>query len=227
MDIFDIESYNVQHMIFKRNVGVLDPLVVLSPKVTGIVTVSLISVGVISLLALGLLSKESVTGRSGITRLDKPAPNFTLNLFDGDKLTLAEHIGQPMVINFWNPSCPPCVKEAPLLEKTWRSYMNNGVQFIGVGLLMLDTEQSSKDYIKKFDITYPNGLDKNGTITVDYGVIGLPVTFFVNREGIVERRWVGAIREEQLVTWVKKLSSGTPPSEEAEGENPEDYVGFK
>jgi cytochrome c biogenesis protein CcmG/thiol:disulfide interchange protein DsbE len=92
---------------------------------------------------------------------------------------------------------------------------------------MRDTEQNSKDYIKKFDITYPNGLDKNGTITVDYGVIGLPVTFFVNREGIVERRWVGAIREEQLVTWVKELSSGTPPSEEAEGQNPEDYVGFK
>ena len=214
-------------MIFKHSVGVLDSLVVLSPKVIGVVTVSLISVGVLSLLALGMLNKESVTGRSGITRLDKPAPDFTLKLFDGNELTLAEHIGQPMVINFWNPSCPPCRREAPFLEKTWRSYMDDGVQFIGVGLPMLDTEQSSKDYVKHFDITYPNGLDKNGTITVEYGVIGLPVTFFVNREGIVERRWVGAIGEEQLVAWVKELGSGIPPSERAEGENPEDYVGFK
>ena len=198
----------------------------LSLRAIGVVAVGLVIASILSLLALGLLNKEPVTGRSGITRLQKPAPEFTLPLLDGGELVLAQHLGKPVVINFWNPSCPPCFQEAALLEKTWRSYKDKGVQFVGVGLLMLDTEQDSRAYLKEFDITYPNGLDRDGKITVDYGVIGLPVTFFVNQDGIVERRWVGAIREAQLVAWVEELSAWVAPSGQAEGKDLESFVGF-
>ena len=56
-------------------------------------------------------------------------------------------------------------------------------------------------------------------MTVDYGVIGLAVTFFVNRDGIVERRWVGAVREGTLVAWLDEMVAGLAPSGEAEVED--------
>ena len=54
-----------------------------------------------------------------------------------------------------------------------------------------------------------NGFDDDGIITIEYGVIGMPTTFFVNREGIVEAKWVGSIPDFVLNSWVKDLINGT------------------
>jgi hypothetical protein len=61
---------------------------------------------------------------------------------------------------------------------------------------------------------------------VDYGVIGLPVTFFVSAEGVVEGRWVGAISESKLVDWVEALLEGMTPSSGPEGETPGGFQKF-
>ena len=193
----------------------------LSLRGTAIIAIVLVGAGLVSLLALGLLNKTSVTERSGITRVQKPAPEFTLPLLNGGRLEMARLRGQPVVINFWASWCPPCRLEAGLLERAWRSYKDQGVMFVGVDIQ--DTEAEGVAYVEEFDITYPNGLDAEGTITVDYGVIGLPVTFFVNRDGTVERRWVGAIDEARLVTWLDELVAGVALSGQEEGENLEGF----
>ena len=193
----------------------------LSLRGTAIIAIVLVGAGLVSLLALGLLNKTSVTERSGITRVQKPAPEFTLPLLNGGRLEMARLRGQPVVINFWASWCPPCRLEAGLLERAWRSYKDQGVMFVGVDIQ--DTEAEGVAYVEEFDITYPNGLDAEGTITVDYGVIGLPVTFFVNRDGTVERRWVGAIAEARLVTWLDELVAGVALSGQEEGENLEGF----
>ena len=195
-----------------------------SPKVVGIVVLGLVVAAFLSLMGLGLVNKSSVTGLSGITRVQKPAPDFTLPLMDGGELVLSQHLGQPVVINFWASWCPPCRDEARPLERTWRAYKDKGVLIVGVDIQ--DTDAEGIAYLREFGITYPNGTDLNGEITVDYGVIGLPVTFFVNRDGVVERRWVGAIGEAQLVAWVEELAAGVAPSGEAEGENKEQFFEF-
>jgi cytochrome c biogenesis protein CcmG/thiol:disulfide interchange protein DsbE len=153
------------------------------------------------LMIWGLLNKTSTTGKSGSTRLEKAAPEFTLSLLNGEDLVLADHIGKPIVINFWASWCPPCREEAKILEKVWRTYKAKDVLFIGIGIQ--DSTEDAESYLKLFDISYPNGLDHDGRITVDYGVIGLPVTFLINETGVVETRWVGAITESQLVSWLE------------------------
>ena len=196
-----------------------------SRRAVGVAVIGLVIAGLFSLMALGLLNREPVTGMSGFTRVGKPAPEFTLPLLDGGELVLSQHIGRPVVINFWASWCHPCREEAPALERAWRSYGDRGVLFVGVEIQ--ETEQEGKTYLEEFDITYPNGLDRDGKITVEYGVIGLPVTFFVNRDGVVERRWVGSIGESQLMAWVDGLVAGVGPSGAAEGENLESFFEFE
>ena len=198
------------------------PLMSRVPRTVAVAVIVLLLAGLLGLMAYGLLSKEPVTGRSGFTRVGKPAPEFTLPLLDGGELALSQYVGQPVVINFWASWCPPCRQESLILERAWRSNGSRDVMFVGVDIQ--DTEEDSRAYVREFGLTYPNGLDADGKITVNYGVIGLPVTFFVNRNGIVERRWVGAINEAQLAALVEQLVSGVAPSgEAAQGQNLEDY----
>ncbi len=190
-------------------------------KAFGFGALIIVVIGLLVLLGIGLTNITPVTGRSGFTRIGKPAPEFKLSLFQGGEVDLASYRGRPIVINFWASWCVPCRQEAPILERLWRSYREKGVQFIGVDIQ--DSEADSLRYLREFDITYPNGLDADGRITVDYGVIGIPVTFFINREGIVERRWVGAVSEARMTEWVQELVAGQAPTGEVEAENLEGF----
>ena len=164
---------------------------------------AIILVSFLGLLVWGLINKQPLTGLSGVTMVNRPAPDFTLTTFTGTTISLKSLIGKPMVINFWASWCPPCRLEAHLLERTWRAYKNRGVVFIGVDIQ--DREEDALDYIREFDITYPNGPDTTGEISIDYGVSGIPVTFFVSRTGEIIRRWVGAVEEGVLISSIEEI----------------------
>ena len=195
----------------------------MKPSATSIVyfVIGVFIIGFVGLMSWGLANKSSVTSLSGIMRVGQPAPDFMLNLFDETTVTLAELEGQPVVINFWASWCPPCREESVVLEQAWRAYRERGVWIVGVDIQ--DTDQEAIAFLSEFEVTYPNGPDSDGEITVAYGVNGLPTTFFVNRNGIVERRWVGAISEDKVVEWIDNLISGLPKSDEAEGGNLENF----
>jgi cytochrome c biogenesis protein CcmG/thiol:disulfide interchange protein DsbE len=165
--------------------------------------VVIVSVGFFGFLVWGLLNKQPLTGLSGITMVNRPAPDFTLTTFKGTTISLEGLKGKPVVINFWASWCPPCRLEAPLLERAWRAYKNREVVFIGVDVQ--DREEDALNYIREFNITYPNGPDPTGEISIDYGVSGLPVTFFVSRQGEIVRRWVGAIERSVLISSIEEI----------------------
>ena len=160
-------------------------------------------VGYLVLMAWGLADRVPVTAQSGVHLIGLPAPGFLVTLFEGGEYSLADRARQPAVINFWASWCGPCRDEALPLERTWRAYGNRGISFIGINTQ--DGEPDARSYLKEFGITYPNGHDHDGTISIDYGIVGMPATFFVNRDGVLIGRWVGAIPEDELVDWVEGL----------------------
>ena len=189
-----------------------------------VLAIILVVAGVLALtalLALGLVNRSPVTGRSGATRIDKPAPNINMPLYGGGVLTPEDYSDRPVVVNFWASWCGPCRQEAPIFERLSQEYGERGVLFIGVNIQ--DAQSDAEAYLREFAITYPNGSDEDGSISIDYGVIGIPVTFFINRDGIVQRRWAGVMRETQLRQWIDELVLGITPTGDTQGENPEGY----
>jgi cytochrome c biogenesis protein CcmG/thiol:disulfide interchange protein DsbE len=163
----------------------------------------LIAAGFLGLLVWGMMHKEPITGLSGVTMVNRPAPDFNLTTFEGTAISLKDLRGKPVVINFWASWCPPCREEAPVIESAWRGYKDNGVVFLGVNIQ--DRREDALGYAREFHITYPNGPDPAGEITIDYGVSGIPVTFFISREGEVVRRWVGAIDRPVLTRSIEEI----------------------
>lgn len=159
------------------------------------------------LLGWGISNRTHMTELSGSTRVGKPAPDFSLNLFDENQIFSSSIADKPMVINFWASWCVPCIEEARTLQSAWDSYRDEGVIFIGINIQ--DSPKTAGAFISANGIDYPNGFDDDGIITIEYGVIGMPTTFFVNYEGIVESKWVGSIPDFVLDSWVKDLVDGT------------------
>lgn len=136
----------------------------------------------IGVLALAV-SKSGSHAEAG-----KGAPSFELPLLDGSGVLTDEDLrGKPVVVNFWASWCIPCREEAPVFERTWRAYRDQGVIFLGVNIK--DAKSDARAFVEEFGITYPTVRDLNQELTTDFGVKGLPETFFV------DHRWtfIGAI----------------------------------
>ena len=154
-------------------------------------------------LAYGLSNQSSVTGRSGQQLVGSLAPVVDGELINGDYFFYPETDAPVMVINFWASWCPPCRRETPSFEKLWRQYKEKNVVFLGINVQ--DNREDALRYIEEFDVTFPNLLDLDGSITVDYGVTGLPVTFFVGPDRKIISRWVGSISEQRLDNVVREM----------------------
>ncbi len=190
-------------------------------RISILVVGSLFILGLVGLLAWGLSNRSSITGLSGITRVDQPAPDFRLELLSDGAITLSEQRDRVVVINFWSSTCPPCRTEARDLETAWQAYQDRDVLFIGANIQ--DSHEPARRFLEEFGVTYPNGLDEGGRISIDYGVVGIPVTFVVDGQGTVARRWVGEIDLDRLTKWIEELLEGTTPEGETDGINKDSY----
>ena len=134
----------------------------------------------------------------------RPAAAFALTAYDGTELSLAAMRGKVVVVNFWASWChPACYEEAPVLERNWRAYSDRGLVMVGVDIQ--DKPDAGRKFIRDFELTFPNALDVTGKVSVDYGVYGVPETFFVDRAGRIRVKHVGAVTDAVFRETVERL----------------------
>jgi cytochrome c biogenesis protein CcmG/thiol:disulfide interchange protein DsbE len=127
--------------------------------------------------------------------LDRPAAAFTVTTFAGSPLSLESLRGKVVMLNFWASWCvPACYEQAPALERTWREYKDKGVVVVGIDIQ--DRDEAAQTFLAEFGHSFPNAPDPAGRIAVDYGVYGVPETFFIDRKGRVRFKQVGALTDE-------------------------------
>ena len=138
-------------------------------------------------LAVGLLrTNKSEQRASG------DAPTFEFTTFEGETISLEELAGKGVVLNFWASWCEPCRAEAALLESTWRRESAGG-EIVFLGLDYLDQEHAALEYLAEFDVTYPNGPDKQSAAARTYGIKGVPETFFIGPDGLIVSHVIGPV----------------------------------
>jgi cytochrome c biogenesis protein CcmG/thiol:disulfide interchange protein DsbE len=165
----------------------------------------------IGLVVLGLVAVIGIRLAQGPSQLGEvklnpyPAPNFSVNLFNGGQFSLSQERGKIVVVNFWASWCVPCQSEAPVLEAAYQHYHPQSVDFIGVDIK--DTPDDAQKFLQTYLSTYPNGFDAQKQIYIDYGVYGLPETFVVNQQGLVVHHVIGPVTAQQLDGWLDGMVS--------------------
>ncbi len=151
--------------------------------------IPLASVPVLLLLAYGFKTDPKAIPSP---LLQKPAPEFRLTAYDGGDISLADLKGKPAILNFWASWCyPACYEEAPLFEATWKKYKDRGLMVIGVDIQ--DKEANAREFMQRFGFTFPNAPDPGSKVSIDYGVYGVPETFFLDGQGKIAYKHVGAL----------------------------------
>jgi len=136
--------------------------------------------------------------------LGKPASPFKLTAFDGKPVALEALRGQVVVVNFWASWCyPACYEEAPSLERAWKTYQDRGLMMVGVNFQ--DKDEPARRFLTQFGHTFPNAPDPAGRVSVDYGVYGVPETYFIDRKGRVRFKQVGSVSDQMLKDQIVRL----------------------
>lgn len=130
------------------------------------------------------------------TRISAPqegllAPDFTLSTLDGKEISLVDYRGSPVLVNLWASWCPPCRKEMPDIQKAYETYTEQGLVILAVNATHEDNLNSVKEFVEKNNLSFPIPLDTTGEVNRLYNLHSLPTTYFINRNGIIEKIIIG------------------------------------
>ena len=121
--------------------------------------------------------------------VNKRAPDFALAGLKGTTLRLSSFRGKVVLLNFWATWCAPCQVEMPVFAGWQRLYGPRGFEAIGIS--MDDSAPPARRLVERLKLDYPNAMGDERLAARYGGVLGLPLTFLIDRDGVVRARYQG------------------------------------
>lgn len=133
----------------------------------------------------------------------RTAPGFSLTDLSGRSFSLSDYRGKVVVLDFWATWCDPCKEEIPHFVEMQSKYASQGLQVLGIS--MDDDEAPVRRFQQQFQMNYPVAIG-NPKLADQYGgILGLPITFVIDREGRIAARHVGATDPSVIEAEIQKL----------------------
>jgi cytochrome c biogenesis protein CcmG/thiol:disulfide interchange protein DsbE len=170
-----------------------------------------VALPVVMLLLVLATRQPAATRAIDSPLLGKPAPQFTATSIDGRQVSLSEFRGRWVVLNFFATWCIPCREEHPELVRFQQSHAAAGDAQV-LAVVYSDSAQAVKDFRARHGGDWPYLEDAKGSISVDFGVSGVPESFLVSPDGVVASKIIGGVRGpalEQLLDEAKTAGVAT------------------
>jgi thiol-disulfide isomerase/thioredoxin len=149
-------------------------------------------------------ASTQVTSSSIDILTGKKAIDFSLTDLDGNKVSLKDLKGKNVYINFWATWCPWCIKELPDIEKIYQEYKDKDLVVLAVDIG--EDKTTVKNFITKNSYYLNVQLETDQSVSQAYGISSIPVSMFIDKDGNIAAKRVGALSEEEMQSYVKQLS---------------------
>lgn len=148
-----------------------------------------------------VLNKPVTTG----IEVGNAAPDFELQLLNGEKVKLSSFQGKKVILNFWASWCGPCQAEMPEMQEFHDTY---GDETVILAVNMTTTEKNLdvvKNYVKEKGLTFPVLLDETNNVSTSYQVYSIPTSYYIDAEGIIRHKYIGAMSLDMMKSETKKM----------------------
>ncbi len=140
------------------------------------------------LLMAGCSSPTSAPAQG--PQIGKLAPDFKLPNLDGQVVSLGDFRGKPVLLNFWASWCGPCRYEMPFLQEIYQAWSGKGLVVLTVNLQ--ENPSRVKEFVEEFGLSFPVLLATSQEVPLAYNIRGIPATFFIDKNGIIQDIKIGA-----------------------------------
>ncbi len=125
------------------------------------------------------------------------APDFALQNINGEKVSLSDFSGKPVMLVFWKINCAACQFQIPYTQAFYDEWSSDKIAVLTINAQ--DSISSVQNYVTSLGISYPVLLDTTGRVAQYYGIPGVPVTFFIDAQGILKAYKIGAFRSQEEI----------------------------
>ncbi len=155
---------------------------------------------IIALLGYGLTRDPNV--------VESPLPgreafDFAAPTLAGDTLRLNDLRGKVVVLNFWASWCVACIDEHAVFVDAERRYAERPFQMLGI--VYQDSPENARRWMRRMGGSWPSLVDPSSRIAIDYGVYGVPETYFIGKDGRIAYKQIGPVNRPLLSQWVERL----------------------
>ena len=162
------------------------------------------TVPLLMLISALIVFAGCVGGSTSDLSIGSKAPDFELYDLEGTIHKLSDFKGTPVLLNFWATWCGPCRSEIPHLEGVYEEWKDKDLTFFAVNVGEGSSDVTS--FMDYYGFNMPVLLDNAKTVSRKYGVSGIPTTYFIDEDGIIQNRIVGAFPDRESVEkYVTKL----------------------
>jgi cytochrome c biogenesis protein CcmG/thiol:disulfide interchange protein DsbE len=166
-----------------------------------------IAVMVLGVIFVQRVDTDITLGASPL--IDKDAPDVTVRYLDSaEEFRLSDFEGDIVVLNFWASWCPGCRVEHSALNAVAAAYADAGVSFVGIAYQ--DEEEASLAFLDESGRGEPYfyGIDEGSRVAVEFGILGLPETFFIDADGVVRAKVTGPVDSAILQSTIEAMLIG-------------------
>jgi cytochrome c biogenesis protein CcmG/thiol:disulfide interchange protein DsbE len=134
------------------------------------------------------------------------APEFRIKDLEGREVALSDLEGKVVLVNFWATWCKPCALEIPWLIELQKKYGEKGFTVVGIAMDDEGTEVVAP-YVREHNINYPVWIGNEDVATKFGGILGIPTSFLVSKDGLIVQRYLGILlaSEDQVKEQITKM----------------------
>lgn len=158
-----------------------------------------------------------LSGLAAAQRVGEAAPDFNLQDSKGKPVAIGDFMGQPLLLNFWATWCPPCQEELPLFQQVAEQTPELHVLLVNAG----EGREQAVGYLEANELRLrtavnaasarPTNAEDTLSVARRYRVRGMPTTYFISAEGVIESIYVGEITTTVLSERLKQIGVSWQP----------------